>query len=694
MMPVEQSDAQVPDGLGDDADDVRIRWAEALLVPLGRNKEKKMAVTPWVSLAATVGRIPVMRRAIDRWEKLDQRRWRQRKAPVIIGVILLFLLLLFFPDGGVLRYYGVFVPNSYGLLDLTSSDLEKREFVFYRERTDVRTPEQKRLLGEGRRWSTQDARNLWRSDPGNPAFYAEYIISLHQTLPSDFDETVKRIDPDNSWFDYVAAHMEAGYGLREDYSSPRDSIVRGWLIDDPVSFGRAVERIKAARGKTRYDSYADSMNRLRIPQIPQKGYEDLWSARDHLRADFGMYSVAKVMAAHARRLADSGDVAGFREWRDDGLAFLRLRMESPNFSPDSEWDLRICYRTLIPELNHSAGILGIQAESPDVLRWNQMIERDWTSYIGKPTGPDVERMEKLLETHGRVDFIGHHFRLISLGRLERVPREIHSDELKPGRMDDFARYSAKLCWVAFLSTSAASFVVWVFRGRVVREARLLGARLVSVLGLADWVWIIAGGVLLPFVALAFVFWETPFGGTDLGLRVWLFNRPILVPAGIHAAALLTMLILPVLIGRWRLATRVEGLEFSRWRGLGWLVVGMTFLSAFFFTPPWARWYGLIGLDVGLLWLLVMGGRAFVRAGRHPVPVFAMSRVILPAFLCGALVWLLAFRVAIPLVQDHWFAQDRFLRLTPEAPASTPYNYLVARQMRDELRQMLRDDSGN
>lgn len=54
---------------------------------------------------------------------------------------------------------------------------------------------------------------LWDSDPPNPAYFAEYAACYFPehggTLPPDFLETARRIDPQNAWFTYIAAGVKA-----------------------------------------------------------------------------------------------------------------------------------------------------------------------------------------------------------------------------------------------------------------------------------------------------------------------------------------------------------------------------------------------------------------------------------------------------------------------------------------------------
>ena len=79
---------------------------------------------------------------------------------------------------------------------------------------------------------------LWRSEPDNPAYFADYagaFVGENEKLPPDFLKTARRIDPDNAWFTYLAAGVESKDSVKG--KSRKSKRVKGRMVyESPKSW--------------------------------------------------------------------------------------------------------------------------------------------------------------------------------------------------------------------------------------------------------------------------------------------------------------------------------------------------------------------------------------------------------------------------------------------------------------------------
>jgi hypothetical protein len=91
-----------------------------------------------------------------------------------------------------------------------------------------------------------------------------------------------------------------------------------------------------------------------------------------------------------------------------------------------------------------------------------------------------------------------------------------------------------------------------------------------------------------------------------------------------------------------------------------------------------------------LWLLGVVLRGLFSRGRHLLKRVTLSRVVVPAYMCGTLLAVLAI-VGQHLLEDYWARHDRLMEAAPDAPAMSRYEYEVAQALRGEILDIL--DSG-
>ncbi len=80
------------------------------------------------------------------------------------------------------------------------------------------------LIGGANQPQSERAKVLWDSDPDNAAYFANYAVSHlseNNDLPAGFLETARRLNPENSFFPYLAAANEVRL---QDMKTPGASV--------------------------------------------------------------------------------------------------------------------------------------------------------------------------------------------------------------------------------------------------------------------------------------------------------------------------------------------------------------------------------------------------------------------------------------------------------------------------------------
>ena len=121
---------------------------------------------------------------------------------------------------------------------------------------------------------------LWDRAPENPAYFGEYAkayLSDNSALPPDFLETAHRIDPQNSWFTYLAAAVECQGSVekRKQSSVAKEAgEARTWDIRDKAKLDRALVLLHAARSQPKCQNYVKELTRQRIEILPRSNPTD------------------------------------------------------------------------------------------------------------------------------------------------------------------------------------------------------------------------------------------------------------------------------------------------------------------------------------------------------------------------------------------------------------------------------------
>lgn len=260
------------------------------------------------------------------------------------------------------------------------------------------------------------------------------------------------------------------------------------------------------------------------------------------------------------------------------------------------------------------------------------------------------------------------------------------DDFRPARYADhalFGRVGAAFAWL-ILGVCAAGAACVRFRHAPV--VRALSVRMVDLLRPSDWAWIFLGGIVFPLLWYAAVSRLSPISAREWSPTAVVF----LQPASEMGSMVLAMLILPVVLGNWRLKRRGAALGLAKPRlWPGWVaaaaaLVGVLVSGTVMIMQPLLV-IGVLAISgmwlvVALVWLLAAPRSQVLR---HDT----LARIVWPTWVFGML-WLALSGPLQYAEERHWIQRDRVMEVSAEKPALSGYEYDVAQILRTEVQEMI------
>ena len=558
---------------------------------------------------------------------------------------------------------------------------------------------------------------LWRSEPENPAYFADYAsayISEHEKLPPDFLQTARRIDPANAWFTYLAAAVEAKDSVKG--KSRKNKRVAGkivydtpksWDVLDQARLDRAMELLREARTQPKCTGYSMAMLRKRLPLLPQETFiEQLDSgaclAEVSTFSSIRLMRLAQAMAAKACSCGEAGDVQGFQEISSDCDRFIRGICSDETGTLLDQLVTTTMVGTLAESFSSAAEKLGLEH---DVARWKPIEE--WVSGSRERLKSREFIVDGKAVKPGTITggIIGGSIEMIAK-RPETQPPLTDAD-LKPMRLVDHELLSRAFSYASWAVVALFICLIASYRFRVTAMSRRLARRMEDLLRPSDWGWIVAVGVILPFVFVMAVNRLTPLGGRALGVQ----GMGLLMPGAHFFGLLLLWLTLPVQVVRWRLAKRAGGFGFAGASLMGCLAAACA--AAFVPMIGWAAisgmdgsWMDALALDpedtskmplqfwaaaalaiLSLLW--VVGAISLALLGRADRHLYrATSALVLVRSYAAALLVIALATIGFKASERDWFKRDWMSKFDVSGPGWNAFESKVAIQMRKELRETL------
>lgn len=557
------------------------------------------------------------------------------------------------------------------------------------------TPQQKLLLlGDGSA-SSEAARwmPLWQSDPGNPVYFMEYAMAYlrdHEQLSPEILETAARIDPDNAWYPATEAAVKAKTAIKKkspEYYARQRGEKPTYSVIDEAAFADALKLFRVAAGKPRLTNHQMELRSQRFPMLPER--RDLVSQYPSQIFEatqncglIGLLSLSGAISIQAGRCAERKDVAGFQQlvadWRwlvsstaRDGVSLVDMLIAKALFT------------TPLVQLRDAAKSLGLETDAEKFATLYQQNED--RRERSRNRIPDTESM--LMETKSSVMTS---LTLPVTRRQADAPPPITETDLRPGRYADhalFGRVHALASWaiLGFCAGLAA-----ISRIRASEANNRMAGRLQGLLQGQDWLWIFAGGIIVPLLWFFAITHFTPLSAREWSMRMTVFYQP----AGQFGSLTLLMLVTSAVIAAGRLDKRAGFLgPKPRLPWLGWSVVISAALAipafgAMMGIGPLAFYVGCFMGGVPLLWL----AWGFIRHARRKPPGAALrsatlARIMVPTWIFGMLV----FALLVPTYhaeERHWITQDHLLEITAATSGISRYEWDITQIVRKELLKKL------
>ncbi len=555
-------------------------------------------------------------------------------------------------------------------------------------------------VGEAERWKP-----LWESEPGNSAYFAEYVGGVYQdtdTVPDELIEKAAEIDPDNGWY----AAMKAGSLLKGNIEQGKQTGEEkkalkavDFTVIDEEKFSQALVLLHEAARKPTYDSYQQEMmsKRLVVMGKPTDWFSYIaqlaYVAGDSSPGLMGTRYFSQALAVEAGRCAEKGDREGclraIATWEamvgkllDDGYTLVDLLVT------------KVVLTEPAAHFRDAALTLGLKDEAKrfaDLVRWKH---EERKSREERRKYGDVSDEVLLMD---RKSSLMASLSLPVTRGMVRKPPAFTAEDVHPSRLMEYAFFLRMLIGAGGLALLLVMGAAALRLACSSKRNLLLSRRLCDMLPAREWILILFVGGVLPVLWYGFLFYLTPFSARDWSLRI-MFPFPLQ-----FLCAVILILALTSVLASWRCDRRLGLLcgksKSPKWR---WYMA----VSAFLALPVCGAVLPL-GFLVGLR-SMPLHVVLWISAALSAVPLLWMVfRVIKPAFgkqdptprtaclirmaLPGVCFGILALLAAAPLLrweERHWLAKDRLMEITPEAPAMSRYEWDVKQVLRAELSEVL------
>lgn len=668
--------------------EVRDRLIETAVRPFADNAEVKLAAAEMLE-----GIVPQPveggEDVVRRWDELDERKPRFRwRTAFLIAALLVSGAIVAEMTFWTFNYRRAF--NALAGITMVSTTAS----AFPPTRKEPTEEEKLILLVDGSASRTVSAKALWDLHPESPVYFAKHAeahLSEHGKLPADFLADARRIDPSNAWYFYVAAAQEADGSIEKKPRTAAAKVPRTppqWEIRDREKLDRSLALLRQARDLATCQDHKRELVARQVALLKQdtqlrrlisSGYLAGITVRDLI----SLRKLADAISAKAALLAAERDADGLRELMADADAMARKTANAEPSTMVAGLVYRVINAAPALALADAAGKLGLDEDAARYRKIYDEFERI------REARNKIELSVDGLEFQMKSGFIPG-LTIPMVHRQVENPPPITEADLKPGRLTDHELVSMLCAVGVFFLLGACSVLVWANRFRLGKPVRELTRRMESLLRPWDWAWIIGCGVILPFLVVFSINRLTPLGGRDLSV----FGMKFVLPLGHFIGLFLLCVILPVLIGRWRLGKRAACLGIFWGRScLGWAAVVLTvgYVAAIGMVVPFSSMNEVAAVTVFLvlakLWIPTVAGRALAGKKEQLVKSGTMGRVLLPAYASAALLMIClvpVFRAA----EQYWFERDHFMMLNPETPGMGSYEYKVAVESQKELRKIL------
>lgn len=629
--------------------------------------------------------------ALKRWDAPAEEkrrmswRWIFHLTVAVISILLLTQATLDFLD------HRKILPAFSGGLEETADLFDSTRFSA-REKLLLK-------IGDGHQSPTELAKALWDSDPTNPAYFSEYCaayISDQKELPADFLEQARRVDPNNTHFPYWAAAVAAQDTVKRRSLSKAAKAAGAapeWDVIDEGKVDQALAIVHESLNLPDCRNYQIQMIRERIPLLPQstllEHYRSLSILHRTTSSSLSMH-LANAIAAKAWLCGNRGDTQDFIALKRVADVYLRNTSRTEPGAIIEDFVIERAAMITLKNLAASAVKLGLTTEAAEIQTRLDRLEKlasDRKAGVFEIEGKEASRQLSMIHRHS----------VSVLTKYALHPPVLTDRDVKPSRMLEHEILWQICTYGTWALLGIASGLAALYRFRPPRVIRDLSARMELLLRPVDWVWLCMAGIP-PFIYCLAITRLTSLGGSEANIFAGFIDLPyfdgVLLPMAQFTCLFFMMLILPILIARWRLGKRAAFFGFGKaslWPGaiafisaaaaipvLGWAV---TEASDIALKISW----GLFVIPIA--WILVVVIRAMTAGASHLLHLTTSARVLVPAYSAAMLILLMATPFFM-MSRQRWFEQDTMNHLDAAYPSLTKFEYQLSVAARQELREAL------
>lgn len=668
------------------------RFIAAATAPLADNAELHLASQQLLLAEGLAGGdAEVVAAAAGQLERAGSGGWRMLLWAVA-GVAMLGALV--FAHSEWKGYSGV------SALGLKFPGVKERAFTFESTIGPKLNPQQRLLLlGDTSRGTLQAEHMLalHESDPAKVEYYVDYVLaycSEHKSLPPDFLETGKRIDPGNAWFPAYASGVlveSTAMALPQTAAEKKAKLPRNYSAKDPAKVAEARELFHQAARLPSFDLRQAELIRRRVELLPKRT-----RAFDHVQAatymagmraaSLPLRDLPKLINIECTRLVAENDREGLAELVADWDAFMALYAPSADATLIDALVKSAMVRVSYRDLANAAGKLGLTADAERL----RAVAGRLDAYRDEKKAANEASAVARQDLHREMSMLGG----IAMDTPQRQvmnPPELRS-RLAPGRQAEH-EFMLKFCTLILLCPVlllvGLCLALFRFRADVVR--RQLSARLVQVLGVRDWTLLLGGGVVIPFVLFQVVARLPWTGGREWGVG----SMKYLVPTMALNLTAWLMVLLSMVIARHLFRKRL-GFLGLRWR-FAWVAYLLSLLLALAIPLagqaflPWAfNWQMPVVYTVFMTtqaWVLTAAIRGLFSRSENLLKRLLLCRALLPGIAVAVILAVLSLPLADHL-EGYWAQRDEVNEISPEAPSLTRYEWEVTQIAHKEILEVL------
>ena len=343
------------------------RFLTAATAPLADNAELQVMARRELEECLVDGDSEALTVAKERLEAVGTGRRKWRTAVFILTAVVSIVTLV------LVGRTAVHYRKLLDIIELSGGG-PSEEIIEARLSKNLTAAERLLLFGDtSKSRPSERMKALWDSDPGNPAYFADYTIRFvrdHERVPPDFLSTAAKLDPDNAWFTLAAAAASAKGSVEKKVLSTADRKAgkpAAYTILDAARLGETLRLLGQAAEQKGFDSYRGDLLAARIQLLPKRS--DVASQVIPLAhvgsppwTTYAFVRLSEAVAAAATVAEGNRDVDGFQKLAAHWDRCLELDAQEESGSVWNSMFREAAVSVTSQRFEDAAESLGLEAE--------------------------------------------------------------------------------------------------------------------------------------------------------------------------------------------------------------------------------------------------------------------------------------------------------------------------------------------